>query len=107
MNKIYPLLIFIMIITGCTTFHPRFEDSNQFFIEKTIQDLDISNIIGNKIDKNSKIALVSMESNETSDKALISAIEDQLISSLYKSGYNIYDRDDHTLLKMSEESNNN
>lgn len=117
--SIVSLLVGVILLVSCATpvvtapavkkvVRPRFEDSNQCFMEKTIDELDIGGAIKNKLPSNSTVALVSMDSNakrvaENLDQALITVIEDRLISSLVSNGLKPYERDADVLANLIRE----
>ena len=61
------LLVYFLFITGCapTYLHPSFEDSNQYFLEKTINQLDVGKELDGRVSPNYNIALLSIEDNLT------------------------------------------
>jgi len=92
-----------LLIVGCAPIQPTFEDSNQYFLERTIDKLNIGDEIKGKIPKGSKVAFVSIETNETLDKPIIAMIEDQMIQSLVNSGFSVVERDEEAIQKLIRE----
>ncbi len=89
------LSVYFLFIVGCapTYIQPSFEDSNQYFLEKTINQLDVGKELKGIISPKYNIALLSIEDNLTLDKPIVAMIEDQIISSLIEGGYTIVERD--------------
>ena len=86
---------YFLFTVGCapTYIQPSFEDSNQYFLEKTINQLDVGKELEGRISPKYNIALLSIEDNLTLDKPIVAMIEDQIISSLIEGGYTIVERD--------------
>jgi len=95
MKTSWILLVYFLFIVGCapTYIQPSFEDSNQYFLEKTINQLDVGKELKGIISPKYNIALLSIEDNLTLDKPIVAMIEDQIISSLIEGGYTIVERD--------------
>ena len=95
MKKTLLLSIYFIFIVGCASNYikPSFEDSNHYFLEQTINQLDLVKELDGRISPKYKIALISIEQNSTLDKPIITMIEDQIISSLVQEGYSIVERD--------------
>ena len=102
MKGIGLLFICYLFIVGCapTYIQPSFEDSNQYFLEKTINQLDVGKELEGRISPKYNIALLSIEQNLTLDKPIIAMIEDQIISSLIEGGYTIVERDDDVIQNL-------
>jgi hypothetical protein len=77
--------------------------SNQMFLEETLDDLKLSDIIKNKIPKKSNIVLRNIELDETSDRKMVALVEDQLIAQLVNSGYRVLERDENVIKRTLEE----
>lgn len=108
MKKLILLVLVLGLLFGCATIQPTFEKSNQLFIEKTVDNLDLGNAIRSKVPVSSKVALVSIEKEITLDKPIIALIEDQLIQSLVDNGYVVLERDNNAvenLIKEKDKSN--
>jgi len=106
--QLFLISLVVLLFTSCATTtkqYPKFEDSNQLFIEKTIHNLELGKQVENVIPKGSRIALVSIENDVTLDDALIAIIEDQLINSLVTSGFKVSERDETALGRLFEETN--
>ena len=105
MKRIIMLIIYSLFIVDCapTLSYPKFEDSNQHFIEKVIKKLDIGKELEGKIDSTDRIAFFSIEKYESLEKPIIAMIEDQVISSLIKSGYTLVERDPEAIQKLIRE----
>ena len=102
------IVLTFLLFVGCATIQPKFEDSNQLFIERTVDNLDLGNVMKKTIPSGSKVAIVSLEKEITLDKPIIALIEDQLINSLINSGYKVLERDENAvenLLKENTHSN--
>ena len=84
MKTSWILSVYFLFIVGCapTYIQPSFEDSNQYFLEKTINQLDVAKELEGRISPQYNIALLSIEDNLTLDKPIVAMIEDQIISSL-------------------------
>ena len=95
MKTSWILSVYFLFILGCapTYIQPSFEDSNQYFLEKTINQLDVVKELEGRISPKYNIALLSIEDNLTLDKPIVAMIEDQIISSLIEGGYTIVERD--------------
>ena len=95
MKTSWILSIYFLFIAGCapTYIQPSFEDSNQYFLEKTINQLDVGKELKGIISPKYNIALLSIEDNLTLDKPIVAMIEDQIISSLIEGGYTVVERD--------------
>jgi len=95
MKTSWILSVYFLFIVGCapTYIQPSFEDSNQYFLEKTINQLDVGKELKGIISPKYNIALLSIEDNLTLDKPIVAMIEDQIISSLIEGGYTIVERD--------------
>lgn len=96
-------LVFLLFV-GCATIQPKFEDSNQLFIERTVDNLDLGNVMKKNIPSGSKVAIVSLEKEITLDKPIIALIEDQLIQSLLSSGFKVLERDQNAVENLMKEN---
>ena len=105
MKTAWILLLYILFTVGCapTYIQPSFEDSNQYFLEKTINKLDVGKELKGRISPKYNIALLSIEDNLTLDKPIIAMIEDQIISSLIEGGYTIVERDTDVIQNIIKE----
>ena len=92
---------------GCapTYILSSFEDSNQYFLEKTINQLDVGKELKGIISPKYNIALLSIEDNLPLDKPIVAMIEDQIISSLIEGGYTIVERDTDVIQNIIKEGN--
>ena len=88
---------------GCTTVHPKFENSNQLFVEKTVENLDLGGQLRGRLPAGSRVALRSLETEVTIDKAVVAIIEDQLLRSLLAGGFKALERDRHGVENLVEE----
>ena len=88
MKPLRILAVYFLFTVGCAPpyIQPSFEDSNQYFLEKTIDQLDVGKELEGKISPKYNIALLSIEDNLTLDKPIVAMIEDQIISSLIEVG---------------------
>ena len=93
----------MLLFIGCAPIQPTFEESNQYFLERTIDKLNIGEEIKDKIPNGSKVAFVSIEENETLDKPIIAMIEDQMIQSLFNNGFIVVQRDADAIQKLIRE----
>ena len=105
MKTSWILSFYFLFIVGCapTYIQPSFEDSNQYFLEKTINQLDVGKELKGIISPKYNIALLSIEDNLTLDKPIVAMIEDQIISSLIEEGYTIVERDTDVIQNMIKE----
>ena len=105
MKIIITIIIYSLFIVSCAPklIPPPFEDSNQRFIEKIIKQLDIAKELENKVRKTDRIVLLPIEQHKPIDKPIIAMIEDQVISSLNQSGYNLLERDPVAIQQMIKE----
>jgi len=100
---IFVMVESLLILTGCAVHHPRFEDSNQLFLEQTIDKMDLGGTLRGKIPANSSVALVSMETETTLDYPIIAMIEDQLVKSLLSNGFKVMERDKQMVTRLAQE----
>ena len=107
MKTSWILSVYFLFIVGCapTYIQPSFEDSNQYFLEKTITQLDVGKELRGIISPKYNIALLSIENNLTLDKPIVAMIEDQIISSLIEGGYTIVERDTDVIQNIIKEGN--
>ena len=105
MKTVWILSVYFLFIVGCapTYIQPSFEDSNQYFLEKTINQLDVGKELEGRISPKYNIALLSIEDNLTLDKPIVAMIEDQIISSLIEGGYTIVERDTDVIQNIIKE----
>ena len=105
MKTSFILSAYFLFIVGCapTYIQPSFEDSNQYFLEKTIDQLDVGKELEGRISPKYNIALLSIEDNLTLDKPIVAMIEDQIISSLIEGGYTIVERDTDVIQNIIKE----
>ena len=106
-NILLLALIITFVIIGCAPIQPTFEDSNQYFLEKTIDKMNLGEEIKDKIPNGSKVAFVSIEENETLDKPIIAMIEDQIVQSLVNNGFVVVQRDQDAIQKLIREKKDN
>jgi len=107
MKTAWTLSVYFLFIVGCapTYIQPSFEDSNQYFLEKTINQLDVGKELEGRISPKYNIALLSIENNLTLDKPIVAMIEDQIISSLIEGSYTIVERDTDVIQNIIKEGN--
>ena len=105
MKTSWILSVYFLFIVGCapTYIQPSFEDSNQYFLEKTINQLDVGKELKGIISPKYNIALLSIEDNLTLDKPIVAMIEDQIISSLIEGGYTVVERDTDVIQNIIKE----
>ncbi len=104
-KNIYIKLFLILTIfaVGCKTLPPvEFENSNQLFIERTVDKLDLGKTF--PIPQGQSIALVSLESDKTVDAPIVATIEDQLVRSLLKNQFVVLERDNDMLKRLLREN---
>ncbi len=107
-NKIKPEAKIKQSLPKLVNVKPKFEDSNQNLMEKVIDSIGIGAILKTEIPNGSKVALISVETNDSRvvnkpDKALISLLEDQLINSLVASDIIVVERDADILANLIRE----
>ena len=109
MKSTFILIPYCLLIVGCASksnyIHPSFEKSNQYFLETTIRQLDVSKGLDGKISRNYNIAIHSIENDITLDQPIIAMIEDQIISSLIEGGYTVVERDKNAIYHFLREGN--
>ncbi|SVE56914.1 uncharacterized protein METZ01_LOCUS509768, partial [marine metagenome] len=107
MNKIYFIIITLLIVIGCVsqTPGPIFEYSNQQFLERVISSINISAELDGKISTKYRLSIHSIEPDVRGAKFIISIIEDHLISSLIDNDYILFERDTIAINKLINESN--
>ncbi len=99
--KLFALLLVLMV--GCKTLPPvEFENSNQLFIERTVDKLDLGKTF--PIPQGQSVALVSLETDKTLDIPIVASIEDQLVRSLLKNQFVVLERDNDMLKRMLAEN---
>ena len=103
----YIFIAYFILIVGCASksiyIHPSFDKSNQYFLEKVIGQLDVSNELVGKISPNYNIAVLSIENDITLDQPIISMIEDQIIASIIQGGYKVVERDSDAIKNFISE----
>ena len=106
--RAFYLVVVMVLFVNCAKQYkyPKYENSNQIFVENAIRKLDIGKELDFNILKSSKIILRSLETNQTLDYPLIAMIEDNLIRSLVKNRFNVLERDEDAVKDMIEESQN-
>ncbi len=104
--KVFFVFILMSIFFNCARQYryPKYENSNQIFIENTIEKLDIGKELDFSTLKKSKVILRSLETNQTLDYPLIAMIEDNLIRSLINNRFMVLERDENAVKDMIEES---
>ena len=105
MKPLQILAVYFLFTVGCAPpyIQPSFEDSNQYFLEKTIDQLDVGKELEGRISPKYNIALLSIENSLTLDKPIVAMIEDQIISSLIERGYTVVERDDDVIQNLISE----
>ena len=105
MKPLQILEVYFLFTVGCAPpyIQPSFEDSNQYFLEKTIDQLDVGKELEGRISPKYNIALLSIEDSLTLDKPIVAMIEDQIISSLIEGGYTIVERDENVIQSLISE----
>lgn len=106
MKKIILLVLSLSILFGCATLPeiPKFEDSNAYLIKQSIEQINIVDTLSDYIDKEDKIALVSLENPKTFDNSITSVIEDVFLKQFVDKGYFVVERDDDLLYRLMSES---
>jgi hypothetical protein len=112
------LFPFVALLVGCAALFPPMERvqpvkelpislsveaSNQFFLEQTVDNLNLSGALRSKLPPGSNVALVSMEESITLDAPIVALIEDQLIRSLVANNFHVRERDEHIVRRMVQE----
>lgn len=106
MPRICAVMALVALLTsGCamTRSYPRFEDSNQIFLEETIASLDFVRAVKHTVPDGSRLCLASMETATTGDFPVMAMIEDGMIAALRDSGYVVLERDDDMLRRLAAE----
>ncbi len=102
-NYIKLLLLVAIFAVGCKTLPPvEFENSNQLFIERTVDKLDLGKTF--PVPQGQSIALVSLENEKTIDIPIVATIEDQLVRSLLKNQFVVLERDNDMLKRLLREN---
>ena len=103
--KVIITLISFLILIGCAPkeIPPPFENSNQYFIDNTINKLNIGQALTGIIDSSQRIVLLPLEKYQSLDQPIIYMVEDQIISSLYQSGLTILERDETAIQHLIRE----
>ncbi|KIM09353.1 MAG: hypothetical protein KU28_01660 [Sulfurovum sp. PC08-66] len=102
-NVLLPLVI-VGGISGCTVIKPTFEQSNQFVIEKTMNDIGVGALVKKQIAPSNTLVVRSIERSITVDEPIVAMVEDQMIASLYAQGFKVLERDAHTIGHLVRES---
>lgn len=106
MMKILIVIVSVLLMAGCATIQPSFEDSNQYFIERTIDKLKVGEAIKKKIPMGNKMAVVSLEENTAMGRPIVAVLEDQIIRSLITNGYKVMERDATNIHNLIREGKN-
>lgn len=102
-NYIKLLLLVAIFAVGCKTLPPvEFENSNQLFIERTVDKLDLGKTF--PVPQGQSVALVSLENEKTLDMPIVATIEDQLVRSLLKNQFVVLERDNDMLKRLLREN---
>ncbi|HPN37567.1 MAG TPA: hypothetical protein PL041_04130 [Melioribacteraceae bacterium] len=103
-NKYIKLfLVLVVFAVGCKTLPPiEYENSNQLFIERTVDKLDLGKTF--PVPQGQSIALVSLENDKTIDIPVVATIEDQLVRSLLKNQFVVLERDNDMLKRLLREN---
>ena len=106
MNKIYFIIIMLLIFIGCVSQQPDpiFEYSNQQFLERVISRINLSAELDGKISTKYRLSIHSIEPVKRGSRYIISIIEDHLISSLIDNDYILFERDTIALKNLINES---
>jgi len=99
--------VLMLLLTGCANINLPFELSNQYQIEKTIDDVNIGALSGKTIPPKAIVVLQSLEKIHVQEHPLIAMVEDQMIQSLMKSGFTVLERDNDGLISVIQESQSN
>ena len=102
------LIVISVYLTSCATtrYQPEFKDSNQLFLEETVNNIHIEKYLNRLIPSGSSIALLSIEVPNSIDIPIIATIEDQLIYQMVRKGFNVLERDQNTIKNLIEEKSN-
>jgi len=97
------LIIFFLFSCSVTPHLLTFDKSNEFFLERTINRLQLGPIhVG--LEKKDRIIVTSMEMPEQNDIPRLSIIEDRIIEKLTQSGFQIFERDPDLIKSLVKES---
>ncbi|MBM56189.1 MAG: hypothetical protein CMB32_06500 [Euryarchaeota archaeon] len=110
----YPAKLFFYVTTlsfvlaSCSlstdTISVSYEKSNSVLIQKSIKDLNATEILNSSIDENEKITICSIEQSITDDSGISAQIEDELIKEFVNKGYTVLERDYDMIGRMISES---
>ncbi len=102
------LTLLLLLCAGCSVnLSHAPEQPIQKNAGELVKSLPIGQTLAGKIPSQSKVAVRSMELDETLDLPMIALIEDQIIQSLKKQGFSVLERDQNTLKQMIKEGNSN
>lgn len=104
MKFIILCLIFLM---SCSVqpYIQKFENSNEFFLERTINRINLAGIYP-YIKKIDRIIVSSIERPLNNDNPIIAVVEDRIIEKLTSAGYKVYERDPDLVNSLLKEVNN-
>lgn len=97
---------FLAGLGACTTqvLQPRFEQSNQMFLERTIEVMNIGALLSEALPARARLAVTSLELERSPDIPVVATIEDQIVSSLVGAGFTVLERDPEGVLQLIREN---
>lgn len=100
-------LSILLFLTGCATIphtQPPSNMSNANAIRKSVESVDLASVLAGIVTTNDKVAIVAIDTKQTSNSAITSQVEDVLIGTLVTQGFNVLERSDYMLNKIISES---
>ena len=82
----------------------KFEDSNEFFLERTINRMNLARLFP-FLKKTDRIIVASIERPDNNDIPIIAVVEDRIIEKLTSAGYKVYERDPDVINSLLKEVN--
>jgi hypothetical protein len=101
------LLIIVVIIFSSCSVKPnilKFQDSNEFFLERTLNRINL-NLIKPFVSTKDRLIITTIEVSDNSDHSMLKLVEDKLIEKLISMDLNVFERNDNILKKIVSESN--
>lgn len=96
-------MVALLVLTGCATVKPVYQDSHQVMLEKTVEKMDVTQALSAKVPAGASVAVVSMETMTTTDHPVIALVEDGLMELILEAGYVPIERDVHLLKRLFHE----
>lgn len=91
------------IFNGTSETPPEFTQSNQAFIEKTIDNVNLGALLKTAIPLKSKVAILSMEKENTPDQQIMTMIDDQFVQSAFNAGFVPVERNTNSIVNLIKE----